>query len=334
MRNEKIDVLRAFGLFMVILAHVSPPDIIFQLRNFDVPLMVLIGGLSFSISYKNIPYLQYIRDRFIRLVFPVWIFLTIFFGSMFFLNLPMPDTRKIIGSYLLLSGIGYVWIVRVFLLVAIVAPLLSFFNKKCKSDIIFFAILIVLYFSYEFLVLYRESFGHSSLYVLDNVVFYCVPYAVVFSIGMRIIYYDNRKIGVLAAIFFAAFIFLAYNNYKIKNEFVYTQLFKYPPTIYYFSYALMVGMLLWYFSDKLVRLLDFFGLKRLVLFYGKNSIWIYLWHIMFLEFIDGFWLIRYLCVLFLSSVVVFMQSVIFVGYVSGKVRDKSMGRFIRLVLTG
>ena len=62
------------------LAHVKPPGIIFQARNFDVVLLVIVSGMLFNNSYKRSKrYFQYIIKRFIRLVIPVWIFLTIFF---------------------------------------------------------------------------------------------------------------------------------------------------------------------------------------------------------------------------------------------------------------
>ncbi len=47
MRDTRIDFLRFVGLIMIIFAHVNPPAVLFQLRNFDVPLMVLISGVSF-----------------------------------------------------------------------------------------------------------------------------------------------------------------------------------------------------------------------------------------------------------------------------------------------
>ena len=53
MRDKRIDLLRFIGLSMIILAHVTPPDVIMQIRNFDVPLMVIISGISFAISFKN-----------------------------------------------------------------------------------------------------------------------------------------------------------------------------------------------------------------------------------------------------------------------------------------
>ena len=49
-RNIKIDFIKFLGLFAIILAHVGPNEKIFQLRNFDVPLMVFISGF---LSYDS-----------------------------------------------------------------------------------------------------------------------------------------------------------------------------------------------------------------------------------------------------------------------------------------
>ena len=137
-RDEKIDLLRFIGLAMIILAHVGSPTIILQLRNFDVPLMVLVSGASFALAYRNEPYASYVWKRIKRLLFPTWIFLTAYFSIMFATGFPMalPDLNKIAESYLLLSGIGYVWIIRVFLLVALVSPLILKFNNSPIMDCI------------------------------------------------------------------------------------------------------------------------------------------------------------------------------------------------------
>ena len=79
MRDEKIDFLRFLCLAMIILAHMYPPGIIFQIRNFDVPLMVLVASLSFRASFRAQAYMSYLWSRAKRLILPVWIFLSIYF---------------------------------------------------------------------------------------------------------------------------------------------------------------------------------------------------------------------------------------------------------------
>ncbi|MFQ3221147.1 MAG: fucose 4-O-acetylase-like acetyltransferase, partial [Paraglaciecola sp.] len=105
---------------MIIFAHIGSYGVLFQIRNFDVPLMVLVSGMSFGLSYKtNEEYFNYLWKRVKRLIFPVWIFLTVYFVSLLMLD-PQSldlDLKTVITSYLLIGGIGYVWIIKVFILV-------------------------------------------------------------------------------------------------------------------------------------------------------------------------------------------------------------------------
>ena len=79
-RDIKFDLMRIIGLAAIILAHTSPPWPISQLRNFDVPLMVIVSGAVFGLSSNNkINYFHYLIGRTARLLLPTYIFLIIFF---------------------------------------------------------------------------------------------------------------------------------------------------------------------------------------------------------------------------------------------------------------
>lgn len=127
-RNRNIDFLRFVGLSLIILAHVYPPNLIFQIRSFDVPLMVFISGLVYADRQID-DYKLFIVHRIKRLYFPVGIFLAAYFSLIYglkvFLRVDFGITfRQVIESFLLMEGIGFVWIIRVFLLIAIVTPFL------------------------------------------------------------------------------------------------------------------------------------------------------------------------------------------------------------------
>ena len=47
-----IDFLKTLGLFCIILAHVNAPGFVMQLRNFDVPLMVILSGMLAATSNR------------------------------------------------------------------------------------------------------------------------------------------------------------------------------------------------------------------------------------------------------------------------------------------
>ena len=88
-RDTRIDILRFVAIVGIIVAHTHPPDWLFELRNFDVTLIVMMMGASFYISNKNkdkVEYIPYAIKRFKRLIVPTWMFLTIFFILFFVLS--------------------------------------------------------------------------------------------------------------------------------------------------------------------------------------------------------------------------------------------------------
>ena len=75
-RDPSIDLLRFIGLTMIILAHIGlsrSTSLLFQLRSFDVPLMVFTSGLAFS-GRNTGAYLLFIGKRTLRLIVPVYLF--------------------------------------------------------------------------------------------------------------------------------------------------------------------------------------------------------------------------------------------------------------------
>lgn len=69
-RLKNIDLLKCIGLFCIILAHVSPPKILFQIRNFDVVLMIIVSSFLFFYKNNNQNYKSYLYKRFKRLIIP------------------------------------------------------------------------------------------------------------------------------------------------------------------------------------------------------------------------------------------------------------------------
>jgi fucose 4-O-acetylase-like acetyltransferase len=321
-RDVSFDILRAIGLLLIILAHVLPPAPIFQLRNFDVPLMMFVSGAVFGISSgASKGYLSYLISRVRRLVLPTWIFLTIFFGLYFLASLikgfPFPfHSATIINSYNLVSGIGYVWIIRVFLFVAITLPLyvkLAGIVKNIKIYLVLLALIYgiyeLLYFLYPGAIITRQF--SSVDWIFQNVIFYILPYSVVAGLGLVISKINKQVIIYLTLVSFVILAALAF-----ANNFVATQNFKYPPRIYYLSYALSVSLLLYLLSKTKIftQLLN----NKIVLFIGSYSLWIYLWQILFLyiwrlvpkiSILNNF-IIEYCFVLFFAVLITYLQRII------------------------
>lgn len=338
MRDNRIDILRFIGLAMVIFAHVGPPRFLFQLRNFDVPLMVLVSGMSFGYSYKdNVAYLTYIWKRVKRVVFPVWIFLMVYFLVLF---LFFPDSSEleaniICSSFFLTSGIGYVWIIRVFLLVALVSPFIYLYNKKIESHYYYLLSLTIFFAVYE-LVRYLSVLDiESSVGTVVNLVIpYVVPYSILFALGLRIPSLNKRQMIIVSIFNLGLFIVLGAILFLIFGEFKPTQALKYPPSTYYFSYSIFVSCILWGFSLSIEKIFKKIKLLQMVLFIAQNSIWIYLWHIPFVKIPYANFALKYVIVFSISVAIVYCQvwlvNNVFMNLTSSVVARKNM----KILLTG
>ena len=279
-RDERIDILRALAILCIILAHSSPNDFIFQLRNFDVTMMVFLMGVSFFLSNQNkrINYSDYVIKRFRRLILPTWKFLILFFVVFFFLSIVLNDDyyfslRDIITSFAMTTGIGYVWIMRVFFIIALVSPLLLYISNRIKKNSTYFILLVIAYVIYLILLLTNE---HLSVNIIQKLFEYYIVegfgYSLIAALGIRLYSYKKQYLPYLAGIFFIIFSILGF-----YHNFMPTQAFKYPPTLYYLSYGIFVSLILFYFLS-FEKIKGFFTNKP-IMFLSFKSLDLYFCHI-------------------------------------------------------
>lgn len=155
----RYDILKAIGLLFIILAHTIRGSWFFELTNFNVPVMVIASGILFDLGTANteISWWQYFRKRVPRLILPVWCFLVFFFSLEYLIltceGKPYPfSVLKIFQSFLLIDspGIEFVWIIRVFVLMAIVSPGLLKLKNRCVGTNYFPIAILGIYTLYEF----------------------------------------------------------------------------------------------------------------------------------------------------------------------------------------
>lgn len=342
MRNIRIDILRFIGLAMIIFAHTGPSKIWFQLRNFDVPLMVLVSGMSFSLSYKaNIPYTSYIWKRVKRLVFPVWIFLAGYFFVYFtLLQNPQNLTQKsILHAYIFVGGIGYVWIFRVFLLVSLVAPFLFLLNKKIESNRQFCLFLSILFIGYEVFRYVSLSFMQDGIYrIAGLIIYYGAAYSLIFLLGLRMISFNRRQTILVSFACLVVFFLIGISFMFEHGEFVWTQKLKNPPSFYYFSYAIFVSSILWFFSSDLEKIVTRLKLKSPILFVAQNSLWIYLWHIPLISLVQKGWskhfFVEYIPLFICSCLIAYCQFLVVNRILLSCNLDAKTKKTIKALFTG
>lgn len=313
-RDLNFDFLKAIGILSIILAHTLPKSetLIYQLRNFDVPLMVIVSGALFweTSGDKNYSLPDYLMKRCYRLILPTWIFLVFFFIAAYFISqlqgLGYPfSLKEIFYSFtLLIGGIGYVWIIRVFLLMAIIAPLLLSLKRLLGKNTLFLLAIIATYLAYEVLLIFIFQIPEIEIRNLQDFLFQrvlisllvsqilllLIPYGCLFAFGMIIPQMKKENIAFFMMIFLAIFVSLALTYASETGSFVLTQNYKYPPRLYYVSYSIFMSLLLYLISERIFRepqkndLLHKLNLNKIIVFLSSSSLWIYLWHVFLLYY--------------------------------------------------
>lgn len=237
--------------------------------------MVFISAICFHPNRNG--YGAYLKKRFIRIYKPVCVFLIVFFiisyiGSYFIPQLNF-DYTKIIGSFLLLNkpSIGYVWIMRVFLMAAVILPLIYDYIKRFSSLNTLIVTLSIFLLS--------ECLNHSLSFIeqgwlkfiLSEYILYIIAYSYIIIWGLTSA--NANKSILLLYLCSIAIIYLAYCIYK--SEFIFDPtLSKYPPHGFYLLYGAFISVLFW-----LVKPHNTIKLPLMISYLSRESMWLYLWHI-------------------------------------------------------
>ncbi len=169
--------------------------------------------------------------------------------------------------------IGYVWIMRVFLMAAIIiVPLERFLRKVnfCKTMLILVGIVL-----FQSIIILGEKYVLTNIniftkYVFDEILPYVVGYTPLLILGLKIRNFSKQQINILLVINLFVIIILAQtlDSIDVNN-------YKYPPQSLYILYGLFASALLW----RIRPWLGFIRPNKFIEYLSVNSMWIYLWHI-------------------------------------------------------
>lgn len=300
-----IDFLKFIGLTCIIIAHVGSPDLVLMIRCFDVPLMVIISALLAQSSIKKYgkdfnSIKKYFIARIKRLVIPTWIFLVIYFIIRFIFTKELLSFKYYVASFLLTRyGVGYVWIILIYLYCALLIPLFRKIGYSAKNMMI----ILVIYAVYELIYYFKIGIDNK---LLDTTVFYIIPYGVLSYIGYNFSLISKNKKNVYFYVNLFLFFIIGYIYYVKTGTIQYAFVDKYPPRIYFLSYGLTVSLGLLILCKK-------YDLKlyknSIIQFISKHSLWIYLWHILAMDVYKAFnlpeiWYIKLIIVYFTAIIIV------------------------------
>lgn len=252
-RDLSIDIIRTLGVFLIILAHVDPPQILHQYREFDVVSMVFISSLCMSQVNGKESYIKMMKGRIKRLLIPTLILITVILvGTIIVCGIfeveQIYGLKTAVLSYLLLDGIGYVWIIRIFLAIALFSPILWNIARKTNQYIILTCcVTICLLVEVIFAYMHENQIAYLIVYYY---VLCILPYFALTVLGLRIKINQNKGdyIQILAI---SSAVFMLYRLVKMwwwGESFFH--LTKYPPLLDYLFYGIAVTSLLMLLCKK------------------------------------------------------------------------------------
>lgn len=278
-RIRYIDFLKFIGLTAIILAHVGAPDLVVMARSFDVPFMVILSGILGERAFqrhvdKGGFSSSWCLKRFRRLVIPTWIFLTIYFLILFLVQGSAYEMQYYIDSYCLTRyGVGCVWIILIYMYNALWMPVFH----KMKLSKIGLPVILLLYGLFEVLYYYRIGLDNR---IFDSTFNYIVPYGLMTYLGYHYFQMKRKYKYLIVAISAAIFCGLALYYWKIYGYPQFVQIAKYPPRLYFLAYGVAASFILLLICESIsMKIYE----SKICRFVSENSLWIYLWHMLFLE---------------------------------------------------
>ncbi len=334
-RDYSIDAMRAVGLICVVLAHINPPMTLMQIRCFDVPLMLFVSGLVYSGRNPDFSG-RYLLKRVLRLVLPTWLFLMFLFPACLLPAklgiIPYFSWNEILSTFMLRDqpeSIGYVWIIRIFIIISICTPFWLVLAKKL-SKVWHYTILFISLIGIQELLI-NVLKGYDEIWIIKDWVLYVFGYSSAFVLGLNL-KGASKKSNIEMLLFLAMVLCLVILYYHHETGFWFVpNNYKYPPHCYFLVWGAFMSVLLWTTKDVWSGLTN----NRFLIWMGQNTIWIYLWHIPFLKPVVMLlsrvsWVIRYVLV-FGLAILIFGIQYNLVKYILNKYPHKKLSLLSYLV---
>lgn len=287
-RDPVLDLVKVVGLVGIAIAHTAPPPWLYQARNFGVPTMAFVAGAVATASRRrrSVPIADHLRRRAVQLVVPVWAFLAVAFPALFGLALVEGEgaaypAHLVARTFLFRNSAPFnLWVIRVFLLCALAAPVWSWLWARLPLVRSRLLALAAIWTAYELVAIgwdladVRRSW---AVFAVQEVGLYAVGFGIFYGLGTLYWQLPRRVLLTIAASLLAGL----FAFYAVTGEIVATHHWKYPPQFPYLAYAgaCGLGMLVLFNASTWARSL---GESAVVRAAATSSLWCFLWH--------GFWI--------------------------------------------
>lgn len=296
-RFDEVDVLRALGIIAVIAIHVLTYDLsspinkfLWNYLQFFIIAFVFCSGYVLSAAYKKsftslLDILFWYKKRFIRLIFPFWIYLIVHFSlwiifPQFFSGLGLTKTTDyFIKSAVLLGGTNFNWLPLLFLQLTFLFPFfISWINKK-KIIIVYLlgASFITLLFT---LFRFPYSYYRFVMWIPWSLVLILAMYVYIKSSKDNVLSSVNKRYLITGLLFLVIFLFI-HLFVPLTNASTNFYDHKYPPDLYYLSFGISAT-----FFSLIVARLNFWQnvtLKNIYGYISRNSYQIFFIHYIILD---------------------------------------------------
>lgn len=299
-RFDEIDLLRAFGILGVIIVHIltynlTNPIYKFLWNNlqFVVVSFVFCSGFVLASIYENAfsdlhKTILWYKKRFIRLVFPFWIYLIAHFSLWilfpnFFQGLGLVKTPQyFLNSALFIGGTNLNWLPLLFLQLTFYFPIfINLFSFKRK---IFWIYSLAAVFITAIFTFYTFPYSHYREVMW-------IPWSLVLITSMVIAIQAkkeeksimlNSKYLIYGLIFFGEFLVLLFINFGRGNSLNFYD-HKYPPDFYYIFFGLAFTC----FSLLIGRakIWQNVNIKKVYFYISNNSYQIFFIHYILLDMV-------------------------------------------------
>lgn len=268
MRNKYIDQLRGLSIIAVIFIHCTVlywnnkiAHTLWDYSQFAVPVIMFCAGYVFmlkppSLTFKSL--FSYMFKRIKRLITPYYFFLIIFTLILSLKKIATLD--YFIKSIFLIGGWDINWLVGLFVIYVIVAPLLWYIFSKHNNffKILITALILISIYFFNF----RFPYNHMYITWLMWAPLYTFPWFLKEDKKL------NKKLSIITILGFIVYIFLRFYEAKTNKP---SSMFshKYPPDIHMLSYGFFSTSLLYLVSLKNIFSNDL--INKTLYFFSSHS---------------------------------------------------------------